>query len=202
MQRKHRRPTKGTSRSKRSGDEQIDELVDTVCLEHGGCTCAELSCSAKCMRCGMDRDELEKKVKTDMKSPGRFGIIANYINSTVETRGKDEYTKALMSVVSLNDRQLIFGSQIPQIQNFTLWIRDCTRKSCTTFIKNGTYLLVGSANGFFQDSVSLSGSPINSTQILLQNYLLRDDDTLDGGDLQNSSGDNCVKVIRDMHFYH
>ncbi|KAE9553062.1 hypothetical protein FO519_003742 [Halicephalobus sp. NKZ332] len=183
-------------RTRRSDSEQLSELVDTVCLEHGTCTCAELSCSAKCMRCGMDYGQLYSKVIQDIESPGRFGIIAKFLKSTEEIRGKDTYTRVSLKVVTYEGKPLIFGCGVPDMENFVLWIRGCTRKSCTNFVNDGTYLIVGNANGFFQDSTTIvDSSPSNSTQILLQHYLLRDDDTVDGGHIKNDAN-NCTKLAK------
>uniref|UniRef100_A0A914Z9P8 Uncharacterized protein n=1 Tax=Panagrolaimus superbus TaxID=310955 RepID=A0A914Z9P8_9BILA len=192
-------------RSKRGGDIPVGaDLVDTICLEHGSCTCSELSCSAKCLTCKRKNDggKLTKELVTQIKAPGRFGVLATHMSSTSILFGNENYTRAVMNVGFSIDRNLIFGCAPKKMGQFILWIRACNKHSCTKLIQNKLYLLIGSEKGFFEDSVSTTDeSQTNSTQLILKHYLLHDGDRLEGGvDLEddNESHSSCHQIIKEL----
>jgi hypothetical protein len=204
LQVRHKRRHHTKNRSKRSGQLPPGaDLVDTICLDHGSCTCSELSCAAKCMTCKRKNDgpKLHKELIAQIKLPGKFGLLATHISSTSVLVGNENYTRAVMNVGYSISRNLIFGCA-PKIDQFILWIRACNKHSCTKLVKDKLYLLVGSEKGFFEDSISTTDeSQTNSTQIILKHYLLHDGDRLEGGityEDDNETNSTCHQIIKEL----
>ena len=121
--RKRRHDHKRTRRDMTSST----NLVDTICLDHGTCTCAELSCSAQCRSCTRKNNytALYYEMDADFRKPGRFGIVANHISSSSVYFADGNYNRALMKVSSFGI-PLIAGCA-PQLDQFVLWIRSCNK---------------------------------------------------------------------------
>lgn len=200
---RYRRRHSKQQRAKRDSSSASD-LVDTICLDHGNCVCSELSCSARCQTCIRKNDpkKLYNDIANEIRAPGKFGMVAAHISSTSVLMGNQNYTRAVMKVQSSFEQKLIFGC-VPQMDQFILWIRGCNKQGCRELVPNLLYIIVGSQEGFFEDTVSTTEEVFtNSTQLLMKHYLIRDGDRIDGGvHIGEDSHSTCQEIIKSFSFF-
>uniref|UniRef100_A0A7E4W500 A2M domain-containing protein n=1 Tax=Panagrellus redivivus TaxID=6233 RepID=A0A7E4W500_PANRE len=172
--------------------------IDTVCLERGMCTCAELTCDPLKFTCSNGINPFDS-VKDSLKQPGRFAAHVRFDNISRYTNGDGtSYCIARVNQRAFYPLTNAYGCY-PGYDTFNLWIRDCTGL-CDRLVINNLFLIVGNSNGFFGDNVTPvenTDPKSSSTQLLMMNYLLRNGDFLEGGGSDDAE-DTCGDFIRDV----
>uniref|UniRef100_A0A914L391 Uncharacterized protein n=2 Tax=Meloidogyne TaxID=189290 RepID=A0A914L391_MELIC len=173
-------------------DKPQSEIVETICLQNGACTCAELSCTVKCSSCArLTFGELCENINAP--EGRKFALFFRISSKNIATiqigDSSTEYT------VLKNVRIMEWKSnEIEQPEQITIWIRSCNL-NCLRMVnerKDGElprFLLIGDPRGLFDESdlvetksryasfEKLEGQ--KSTKMLLQtHYLMRDNDRL------------------------
>lgn len=125
------------------------EVVETVCLQNGVCTCAELSCTLKCSSC--DRLTFNELCK-EIRWPEGNKFVITFRNRSIRTLriGENEYK--MLENVQILEWKYIDEKLKPE--HLTILIRQCNRVCMRKFedIGNPRFLLIGDPQGLFDES--------------------------------------------------
>ncbi|KAF7635841.1 TED_complement domain-containing protein [Meloidogyne graminicola] len=176
-----------------NNDKPQSDIVETICLQTGACTCAELSCTVKCSSCSrLTFSELCANINSaeGKKFALFFRISSNNIDKVFIGDSSTEY------IVLRNVRIMEWKSnEIEHPEHINIWIRSCNL-NCLRMINERRegelprFLLIGDPRGLFDESDAVEIQNNNygnikinensrSTKMLLQtHYLMRDDDRL------------------------
>lgn len=140
---------------------EMNEVIDTVCLQSGTCTCAESSCSIKCDHCArLTFEGLCKEMNPEYfgQSINKFAVIFRIENRTMISRG---YAKYMVMDLNIMDWKAPLGLNITQPKRLTIWIRECNthcKKMMGSSDESRTprFLLIGDPRGLFNDNEHLN----------------------------------------------
>ncbi|KAI6232244.1 A2M domain-containing protein [Aphelenchoides besseyi] len=147
---------------------QSANLIETVCVENGACTCAEATCDLSCQSCS---SATVSDLCDEYNRPFGFVVVFKF-----ETHREVTLDGNLYDVFDVNPSEW-YG-----IERFdgklTVWIRSCNTlcRRLTRDSTKGRYLLIGSSNGIFHSSVEQANG--TDTSALHRHYLLRNGDRL------------------------
>lgn len=169
------------------------ELVETVCISNGYCTCAESTCAnIRCTNCSQLNF---RSLCDELRQPTRFAVIFRIIESRSAKMNEAEYNVFDVKILDW------YGDNVEDAPDqLTIWLRTCNLQCVTmTNVDNNTkprFLLIGNAEGLFDgsdvdDGVEESESSSTSEKsmhslsqannpksLLTTNYVIRDTDRL------------------------
>ncbi|CAD5234184.1 unnamed protein product [Bursaphelenchus xylophilus] len=141
-------------------------VVETVCLDNGACTCAEVTCETECTNC---KSTSVDQLCSEFKERG-FAVIFRIVSTRTEQRLGANY-----DVYDVKILEWYGGDKEPE--TFSIWLRECNTQ-CHLMTRQNTdkarYLLIGNPEGIFYGSQSANSSP----DLLRKHYLVRDGDRL------------------------
>ncbi|CAD5229619.1 unnamed protein product [Bursaphelenchus okinawaensis] len=141
-------------------------VVETVCLENGACTCAEVTCETECTNCSSTTVE---QLCHEYNDRG-FAVIFRIVNTRVEQRLGANYDVYDVKILE-------WYGNVTEPETFSIWLRECNTQCHVMTRQNAVksrYLLIGNPEGIFFGSQSTDSSP----ELLKKHYLMRDGDRL------------------------